>query len=99
MYAIRSYYADAQSDTKIASKQAVHVDKNRQEVNLGTITRIKKLAWNDGKAQIKGKVELINYYNFTQWPNLVAKDTSAAQEYDVYLTYGSHTVYDSYNFV
>jgi hypothetical protein len=39
-------------------------------------------------------IRLINYKNTSQYPFLEVKDTSYAQEQEVYLRYGDHDFYD-----
>jgi len=59
-----------------------------------TLFRIETLDFDDGEAAISGTIRLVNFRNETEPPFLVVKDTSFAQEHEVYLVYGNHTFYD-----
>jgi hypothetical protein len=62
--------------------------------DLGTLYRIETLDFNDGSSRIYGVIRLINYKNSSVYPFLEVKDTSFAQEHEVYLRYGNHEFYD-----
>ncbi|MBN2699329.1 MAG: hypothetical protein JXR52_10935 [Bacteroidales bacterium] len=75
--------------------QSVGLELKSGEVrDMGTLVQFVTLKWDDGDASIRGRVKLTNYTNESEWPNLVIKDISLAQEQEVYLTYGSHSFYD-----
>ena len=65
-----------------------------EDKNLGTMTELKTLDFDDGQAKISGVIKLINYKNTSLYPDLVIKDISFAQEHEVYLIYGTHDYYD-----
>lgn len=64
------------------------------ELDLGVLYEFEALDFDDGSATISGTIMLINYKNTTTFPNLEIKDTSPAQEQEVYLVYGEHQYYD-----
>ncbi|RED98374.1 collagen binding domain-containing protein [Marinoscillum furvescens] len=90
------YYSDTPNATHGDQVEIVHEIslKRGEEVDLQELEIVKLLDFDDGHAQISGRVFKVNYYNFSQWPNLIVKDTSRAQEQEVYLTYGNHSQYD-----
>lgn len=61
---------------------------------LGNLYLKRVLEWNEGTAAIEGKVMLTNYKNSSEWPNLIVKDISPAQDYEVFLVYENHPVFD-----
>lgn len=65
-----------------------------EDVDLGTLYKIETLDFDDGSAKIFGVIRLINYRNSSVYPFLEVKDTSFAQEQEVYLRYGAHEFYD-----
>ncbi len=65
-----------------------------EDLDLDTLYRIEILDFDDGSAKIYGVVRLINYRNSSVYPYLEVKDTSFAQEQEVYLRYGAHEFYD-----
>ncbi len=65
-----------------------------EDLDLDTLYRIEVLDFDDGSAKIYGVVRLINYRNSSVYPFLEVKDTSFAQEQEVYLRYGDHEFYD-----
>jgi hypothetical protein len=71
----------------------VKVGKN-QTVDLQNIYLISTRKWDEGTAKIKGKLFMRNYKNSSVWPNMILKDISPAQEFELYITYGNHTFYD-----
>ncbi|MFC2089224.1 hypothetical protein ACFLT1_00500 [Bacteroidota bacterium] len=62
--------------------------------DLGELKKIKTLDYDEGNAHISGTIRLVNYRNSSQYPFLEVKDTSYAQDYEVYLVYGDHEYYD-----
>ncbi|HDR67522.1 MAG TPA: hypothetical protein ENN61_00570 [Bacteroidaceae bacterium] len=91
------FYLSEDSTTKIRDDVAISLEVqlgNGEDKDLGKLVRFETLDWDDGDATIRGVVKLINYKNESQWPNLVIKDISFAQEQEVYLIYGNHTFYD-----
>lgn len=64
----------------------INLDEN-QTVDLDSIYTYKLLDWDEGSAKIKGNVRLINYKNESTATNLIVKDTTAAQEQEVYIVY------------
>jgi hypothetical protein len=66
-----------------------------EAIDLGTLYIQKVKDWDEGNSTIHGQILLINYKNESIWPNfMVVKDTSFAQDVDVYLVYGNHVQYD-----
>jgi hypothetical protein len=59
-----------------------------------TLYTYKTLSWDDGSASVKGTVMLINYKDESAYPNLVVKDTTLAQDYDIYITYNYADFYN-----
>lgn len=89
------YYSDdttAVTSDKIALSQTISLEKN-ETFEVGTLYTYKALEWDEGSAQIKGKIMLINYRNESSYPNLEIKDITPAQEQEVYITYNNATVY------
>lgn len=68
--------------------------KSGQDLDLGTLVEYKTLDFDEGTAKIYGVVRLVNYKNTSVFPFLEVKDTSFAQEQEMYLIYGGHTFYD-----
>lgn len=68
--------------------------KAGEDVDLGELKEFKTLDFDDGTAKIYGVIMLINYRNSSVYPFLEIKDTSFAQEHEVYLTYRAHRFYD-----
>ena len=90
------YYSDdslSAYNENIEIKHEINLDK-REDIDLGRLYLLKNINYNEGNAKIKGQVFLINYLNTSTYPNLVVKDTSYAQEQEIYLTYGNHEFYD-----
>jgi hypothetical protein len=65
-----------------------------EDLDLGELSQFEALDFDDGSATIHGVIILINYKNTSVYPNLEIKDTSFAQEHEVYLIYGAHKYYD-----
>lgn len=66
-----------------------------QTLDVGNHIIYKTKEWDEGGATIKGQVFLINYKSESIWPDyMLVKDTSYAQDIDVYLVYGNHLQYD-----
>ncbi len=91
------YYSSI--DSTVSGEQdkvvAVEIDlKEGEDKDLGTLARLQILDFDDGSAKIHGVIRLINYKNSSVYPFLEVKDTSYAQEHEVYLTYGAHEFYD-----
>ena len=86
---------DSSAATNDETEVVIETDLGRDEKkDLGTLVQLKTLDYNDGSAMISGVVKITNYTNESEWPDLVIKDISYAQEQEVYLTYGNHTFYD-----
>lgn len=68
--------------------------KNGQDLDLGTLVEYKTLDFDEGSAKIYGVVRLVNYKNTSVFPFMEVKDTSYAQEQEMYLIYGEHKFYD-----
>lgn len=64
------------------------------DVDLGTMYKVEVLDFDDGSAKIFGVIRLINYKNSSVYPFLEVKDTSFAQEQEVYLRYGNNEFYN-----
>lgn len=71
----------------------VELEKNTN-YDLGELVKVKSIDYDDGSASIKGRVFLINYLNSSEYPNLIVKDTSLAQDQDIFITYGNHAFHD-----
>ncbi len=71
----------------------VELDKNSTK-DLGELIKVKSIDYDKGSASIKGRVFLINYLNSSEYPNLIIKDISLAQDEDIFITYGNHTFHD-----
>ena len=77
-------------NSKITAEKKVHLGKSDSEVDAGTLVKYKILNVDQGSASINGKVFQINYTtNF-----FFLRDTTMAQELEVYLVYGTHAGYD-----
>jgi hypothetical protein len=90
------YYSDNQSSAygdNIEIVVDVELKKN-ETIDLGELIKKSSVQFDDGSAAISGQVYLINYLNSSQWPNLLVKDTSFAQDHEVYLVYGEHNFFD-----
>lgn len=68
--------------------------KNGEELDLDTLYRSELLDFDDGFASIYGVVRVVNFRNESEFPFLEVKDTSYAQEQEVYLVYGEHNFID-----
>lgn len=68
--------------------------KAGEDFDLGTLQRLETVDFDDGSAKIFGVIRLINYKNSSEWPFLEVKDTSYAQEQEVYLVYNNRDFYD-----
>jgi hypothetical protein len=90
------YYSQNTKNTELGDEEVVFdINLNKgQSKDLGQIMVYHTLDWDEGTATIKGKIEVVNYKNSSEWPDLVIKDISPAQEQEVYLTYGNHEFYD-----
>ncbi len=71
----------------------IELSKNETKV-LNDLKIYKTLQWNEGTSSITGKVYVINYKNSSEYPNLVTKDITPAQELEIYIKYGNHAFYD-----
>lgn len=93
----RLYYMGEDSTTVSDENVTQIIDvelADGKTIDLGTIYRIKTLDFDDGSAKIGGFVSVKNYKNDTFWPFLELKDSTLAQEQEVYLIYGDHEYYD-----
>ncbi|MDN5202231.1 hypothetical protein QQ008_12675 [Fulvivirgaceae bacterium BMA10] len=90
------YYSDDPDMIELEKKEMIEeITLGKGEtLDLGELIVYKALDFDEGSSAITGRVFLINYRNFSEWPNLVVKDTTLAQEHEVYLTYGNHKQYD-----
>jgi len=71
------------------------IELNSNETKyLNNLVIYKTLDWNEGTSSISGRVFVKNYKNSYEYPNLVVKDITPAQELEIYITYGNHTFYD-----
>ena len=90
------YYTDV-FNAEIKTKKAMLIDDINvgpyQTYNLDTLYTYKSLEWDEGSAKIEGKVWLINYKNESTPTNLIVKDTTAAQELDIYIVYNNDDFY------
>lgn len=90
------YYSDNFSNeinTKEARIVEIKLEKN-ETLDLDTLYTFKALSWNEGSAKVKGKIRLINYKNESTPTNLLVKDTTAAQEQEVYIVYNNTDFYE-----
>lgn len=91
-------YFMSQDSTSLLDEEKVtlrHIYLERgEDRDLGTISKLSTLDYDDGAAVIKGVVRVINYVDESRWPNLVREYEDFAHEQEVYLTYGNHTFYD-----
>lgn len=71
----------------------IELEKN-ETYDLGELIKINSIAYDEGSASIKGRVFLINYFNSSEYPNLIVKDTSLAQDHEIYIIYGNHATFD-----
>ena len=94
-YTVFYYSNDSVSsyEEDIEVKYDITIEKN-ESFDMGNLYIIKKIDFDDGNAQIKGTVYIINYLNSSVYPNLIVKDTTLAQEQEIYITYGNHEYYD-----
>lgn len=86
-------------DTAYASKVETVVSAEVElnagaDMDIGTLYKVETLDFDDGSSRIFGVIRLINYKNTSEYPFLEVKDTSFAQEHEVYLRYGNHEFYD-----
>ncbi|MCF8346707.1 MAG: hypothetical protein K9G38_05805 [Bacteroidales bacterium] len=91
-------YYESEDSTKLdGSDIPVMIDielSSGEDLDLGELSQFEVLDFDDGAATIHGVIMLINYKNTSVYPNLEIKDTSFAQEHEVYLIYGAHKYYD-----
>lgn len=90
------YYSEDSSlkdgnNLEVIRKVKLNANEN---VNLGTLKQFNSLDWNDGTSTIRGQVFRINYRNSSSWPFLIVKDTSMAQEQEVYIMYENNAQYE-----
>jgi hypothetical protein len=78
-------------DTKIIKE--IKLAKN-ETVVLNDLIMYKSLDWNEGTSTISGTVYVKNYKNSSEYPNMIVKDITPAQDIDIYITYGNHKFYD-----
>jgi hypothetical protein len=91
------YYRGEDTTTLLREQVPVSFDvelKAGEDIDLGELKEFVSLDFDEGTAKIYGVIMLINYKNSSVYPFLEVKDTSFAQEHEVYLTYGAHTFYD-----
>jgi len=94
-YSVFYYSEDTLSDSNEEMEEiiTVDIDKN-EEYDLGNIYKIISIDYDDGDAMISGNVFSVNYIDGSSYPVLIIDDTTYAQEYEVYLSYGDHPFYD-----
>lgn len=91
------YYFSEEQGVNYEGEQEVLVEvslSKKETVDLGELSVLKTVDFDEGNSTIRGLVMLTNYKNSSQWPNLVVKDVSPAQEQEVYLVYGNHMQFD-----
>jgi len=91
------YYTSQDSTKSDDAEYPVIIDvelEAGQDLDLGTLGRIETMDYDDGAAKIFGVIKLINYKNTSEYPFLEVKDTSFAQEQEVYLIYNNRDYYD-----
>lgn len=91
------YMSDDSTTSSTDEKVVVHQFelKSGEDKDLGELSELKVMDYDDGSAKIYGVIRLINYKNSSVFPFLEPKDTSFAQDHEVYLIYGEHDFYDS----
>lgn len=90
------YYSDDSLSAYQENTAFVHqINLGKKEtIDMGELTIVNSIAFDQGNATIKGRVYLINYKNSSVYPNLEVKDTTFAQEENIYVRYGNHPFYD-----
>ncbi len=91
------YFTSEDSTSADRSEEVSAIEfelKSGEDKDLGTLTEFKTLDFNEGTGKIFGVIRLINYKNSSVPPFLEIKDTSFAQEQEVYIRYGTHKFYD-----
>jgi hypothetical protein len=74
---------------------SIEIDlKSGTDFDLGELTELKTLDYNEGTGRIFGVVRLINYRNTSVYPFLVVKDTSFAQDHEVFIIYGDNEYFE-----
>ena len=94
-YSIYFYSDDtlsAYNENKVLAYD-INLDK-KETIDMGQMYVVKTRDFDEGSATIKGRVLLINYKSSSEYPNMIVKDTSLAQEENIYLVYGDHETYD-----
>lgn len=64
-----------------------------KNLDLGDLVQYKSIDYDDGASVIKGRVLQINYWKQSVYPHLITRDTTVAQELEVYLTFGDDNFY------
>jgi len=95
-YQVVYYSVDSTKSYLDEQPVVINATLSRDEnLDLGNHFIYKTKDWNEGGATIKGQVFLINYKSESIWPDyMLVKDTSYAQDIDIYLVYGNHLQYD-----
>lgn len=96
-YTVYAYSDDSLNidpGNKIAVYKEVEIKDRKQDLDIGDINIVESVNYDDGNASISGRIYLINYYKESEWPHMIVKDTSYAQELEVYIKYGDHEFYD-----
>lgn len=87
------YYSEDTSETfrgnDVPMSFEVNLDK-RETLDMDTLFRYKFIDFDDGQAHITGNIQSVNYTkNFGY-----VIDTTAAQNYDIFIVYNNHNKYD-----
>ncbi len=86
---------DSLSEVNLNVEKLYEMELDRgEELDMGTLEKLRTIDYDDGSAKIKGVVKVIDYVDTSTWPNLVIEKTYYASEQEVYLTYHNHSFYD-----
>ncbi len=67
---------------------------NGEDRDLGELTKVSTLDYDEGSAVIKGVVKKIKYNKNSYWPNLVVEYVDFAHEQEVYISRGTNDFID-----
>ncbi len=94
-YRIFMYSDDIEGGSeKIIIESDVSTESHGQVTDIGDLFVYNSVDFDDGKAVIKGRVRQINYWKQSVYPNLIVRDTTAAQELEIYLTLNESGFYE-----
>ena len=79
---------------ELDTEKVIPVNLGRgQDLDLGELTQLRVLDYNEGSATIKGQVKVKDYVDASSWPNLVVQGIYPAVEQEVYLSCGPNDFY------